>query len=152
MLALGLAIGSLLALIVLVVFELHRRAHPVQRAKPERKPRRLPLIEEHIGGAIDETKQQFGEIFTSYRVWRDDRETRLELTTAAPWRRMSEFARALCVRHLWRALQSVSSGAVVVVDRPPQRWSREEDAVFRDRGVELWRTSVYAAGAPQYIK
>lgn len=152
MLALALAIAALVALIVLTVYEMHRRSHPVVRMKPARKPRRLPLIEAHVGGAIDETKQQFGEIFTDFRVWRDDRETRLELVTAAPWRRMSEFARCLCVRHLWRALESVASGPVVVVDRPPQRWSREENEAFRDRGVELWRSSIYAAGAPQYIK
>lgn len=153
MTALALAIAALVALVVLVALEMYQRAHPRVRPKPPpRGPRRLQHLEAYVAGAVDETKQQFGEIFVDYRVWREDQETRLELTSAPPWRRMSEFTRCLCVRHLWRALESVASGAVVVVDRPLQRWTKDEDAVFRDRGVDLWRTSPYSSSAPQYVK
>ena len=154
MAALALAIAALVALVVLVALEmLYLRRRPKTRLKATpRGPRRMPLLEEYVAGAVTETKEQFGEIFVGYRVWRSDRETRLELQTAPPWRRMSEFTRCLVVRHLWRALESAASGAVVVVDLPPQRWAKEEDAVFRDRGVDLWRTSPYSSTAPQLVK
>ena len=45
------------------------------------------------------------------------------------------------MRHLWRSLEAAVNGAVVVVDAPAQRWTKEVDGTFRDRGVDLWRTS-----------
>ena len=33
---------------------------------------------------------------------------------------LNEFTRCLIVRHLWRALESLTAGSVVMVDNPPQ--------------------------------
>lgn len=44
--------------------------------------------------------------------------------------------RSIVVRHLWRALETLAKGAVVVVDAPPQRWSKEIDAGFDDQGID----------------
>jgi hypothetical protein len=142
-----IAIAAIVVAPLLVAYELRRRARAPVRGKGPSAPRRLPLLEERVREALENTKQQFGEIFTSYTVWKVDRETRLEIETAPRWKRLSEFTRCLIVRHLWRALEAVSSGSVVVVDNPPLTWNREVNAAFRDRGVDPWRGHrLYAAG------
>lgn len=147
MTALLIAVAAIVFIPLLVGYELHRRANVRVRGKGPAAPRRLPYLEERVREALENTKQQFGEIFTSYTVWKVDKETRLELETAPKWRRLSEFTRCLIVRHLWRTLEAVASGTIVVVDNPPQTWTKEVNAAFRDRGVDPWRGHrLYAAG------
>jgi hypothetical protein len=148
MTALILAIACLVALVVIVAVELRMRSRPRPKITViAREPRRQPHIEDHVREALAETKHRFGDVFVSYRVWKIDRETRLELRAAPPWKRMSEFTRCIIMRHLWRALETAAKGSVVIVDTPPQRWSSEVNAKFYDRGVDPWKASpLYAAG------
>jgi hypothetical protein len=71
-------------------------------------------------------------------VWRRETETRLELFAGDPWLVLNEFTRSLVVRHLWRALETLVQGSVVIVDTPSQQWSKTIDAAFDDRGVDPW--------------
>jgi hypothetical protein len=89
-------------------------------------------------GVLDEPQTQYGQIFTSYAIWRHDQETRMELVTGDPWLSLNEFTRAIVVRHIWRALEKLAKGAVVVVDQPPQEWSAQIDKTFDDHGIDPW--------------
>jgi hypothetical protein len=151
MTALIIAVACLLALVLILTVELYRRAHPPVRVTTPREPRRQPHIEDRVREALDETKHRFGNVFESYRVWKIDRETRLELRAAPPWRKLSEFTRCIILRHLWRSLEAVAQGSVVIVDTPEQRWSAEVNVKFFDRGVDPWKASrLYLPVAPQY--
>jgi hypothetical protein len=85
---------------------------------------------------------------TDYSVWKSDQETRLELTAADQWGRLNEFTRCLVVRYLWRVLESLAGGAVVVVDQPAQEWNVEVDTGFRDQGFD-WKTFGHG---PQFVE
>src|SRR5487761_2102049 len=138
MLALTIAITAIVILPLIIVYELRRRKRPRVRANDPRAPRRLPYLEERVREALENTKQQFGEIFTGYKVWKVDKETRLEIEAAPKWKRLSEFTRSLIVRHLWRTLEAVAGGSVVIDGDPPMKWTREVNFAFRDRGVDPW--------------
>jgi hypothetical protein len=130
----------LLALIALVVTR--RR---VEEKVPERK--RSPDLEARIKTVLAGPRHKYGDIFTDYTVWKSERETRLELTATDRWARLNEFTRCLVVRYLWRVLESLAGGAVVVVDQPPQEWNVEVDAGFRDQGFD-WKS--FGQG-PQFV-
>lgn len=157
MTALLIAVASLVVLVVVLAVELYRRAHPPVRVTGmPREPRRQPHVEDRVREALAETQHRFGTVFESYRVWKIDRETRLELRAAPPWKKLSEFTRCIILRHLWRALEAVAQGSVVIVDTPQQRWSAEINAKFFDRGIDPWKASrlyipvkYYAKGPPQ---
>src|ERR1700691_4719929 len=100
------------------------------RATPRSKARRQPHLEDAIRAAFDGPNEKHGEIFLSYSVWKREQETRLELLAADPFGRLNEFTRCLIVRHLWRALESLAHGSVVMVDNPPQTWSESVNARF----------------------
>lgn len=95
---------------------------------------------------------QYGEIFVSYMVWKQARETRLELFSGDPWLRLNEFTRSIVVRHLWRALEGLAQGAVVIVDTPPQQWSKAIDASFDDREIDPWAGHGTAGSGAQFVK
>ncbi len=104
-------------------------------------------------GALDEPQAQYGEIFTSYMIWKRDQETRMELFTGDPWMQLNEFTRAIVVRHIWRALEKLAKGSVVVVDQPPQEWSAQIDQTFDDRGIDPWGEKLAPPEpGPQYAK
>lgn len=115
-----LASLALFALVLMIVIEvLHLRAQGKRRNRVRhRHARRQPLLEDRIRTAFDGPRAAYGEIFVSYMVWRREQETRLELFTGDPWAQLNEFTRSLIVRHLWRALEKLAKGAVVVVDSP----------------------------------
>ena len=101
--------------------------------------------------ALEGPHTQYGEVFTSYMIWKRDQETRMELFSGDPWHNLNEFTRAIVVRHVWRALEKLAKGAVVVVDSPPQEWSAQVDSSFDDRGIDPWGQDVQPAGS-QFIK
>ena len=141
MVPLVLASIVLAALVVMIVAEILRLRAAARRPKVRRRhrhPRRQEVLEERIRGAFDGPREQFGDIFVNYMVWRRETETRLELFAGDPWLRLNEFTRSLVVRHLWRALEALVQGSVVIVDRPSQHWSKTIDAAFDDRGVDPW--------------
>jgi hypothetical protein len=150
----SLALFALLLMILIEIF--HLRAQSGRRRRVRlRHPRRQPLLEDRIRTAFDGPRAAYGEIFVSYMVWRREHETRLELFTGDPWAQLNEFTRCLIVRHLWRALEKLTKGAVVVVDSPPQQWSKDVDATFDDRGENPWAEIPHfgtLAGGPQFIK
>lgn len=156
MIAISIAAAVLFTLIIMVIVELFRlyAGDKRRRARSSRFARRLPLLEDRIREAFQGPVTQYGEIFTSYTIWRRDRETQLELFSGDPWLRLNEFTRSIVVRHLWRALERLSAGSVVLVDTPPQRWSKEIDATFDDQGVDPWNPAIApsANAGPQYIK
>ena len=78
------------------------------------------------GVLFDGPREQFGDIFVNYMVWRRETETRLELFAGDPWLRLNEFTRSLVVRHLWRR-RALVQGSVVIVDTPSQQWSKTID-------------------------
>jgi hypothetical protein len=134
-----LASAVLLALVVMIAVEVLRLRAPARRPKVRhRRPRRQEVLEDRIRGAFDGPRAQFGDIFVNYMVWRRERETRLELFAGDPWLLLNEFTRSLVVRHLWRALEALVQGSVVIVDAPSQQWSKTIDAAFDDRGVDPW--------------
>ena len=149
-----LASAVLLALVVMIAIEvLHLRAGARRPKVRHRHPRRQELLEDRIREAFDGPREQYGDIFVNYMVWRRETETRLELFAGDPWLRLNEFTRCLVVRHLWRALEALVQGSVVIVDRPSQQWSKTIDATFDDRGVDPWnpRPPTFGSG-PQFVK
>jgi hypothetical protein len=110
-------------------------------------PKRSIELEARIKTVLSGPRQKYGEIFTEYSVWRSERETRLELVAGQPWKKLNEFTRSLIVRYLWRVLESLAGGAVVIVDEPRQIWNEEVDSGFRDQGFD-WKTFGHG---PQFI-
>ena len=124
------------------------RALAVKEEVARSTRQRAPDLEARIKTVLAGPRQKYGDIFTDYSVWKTDRETRLELTATAQWSRLNEFTRCLVVRYLWRVLESLAGGAVVVVDAPQQEWNIEIDASFRDQGFD-WKTFGHG---PQFIE
>jgi hypothetical protein len=152
MVALALVALAALLIVAIVSIALQRPRHaPAVRVTPRSIARRQPHLEDAIRPAFDGPSEKHGRLFVSYAVWKRDQETRLELIAADPFARLNEFTRSLIVRHLWRALEKVSAGSVVVVDDPPQRWSESIDVSFRDQGIDPWRIPRLVA-APQFVK
>jgi hypothetical protein len=139
--------GVVVVLAVLVAFAIMRmRADARIRSQPMRK--RALDLEARVKTVLAGPRQKYGDIFTDYSVWRSGRETRLELVATDQWSRLNEFTRCLVVRYLWRVLESLAGGAVVVVDRPAQEWNVEVDAGFRDQGFD-WKTFGHG---PQFVE
>ncbi len=149
---------ALVAIVVMIVIELlvqrNRKRAPRRRTTGHRHARRQPLLEDRMRDALEGPHAQYGDIFTSYMIWKKENETRMELFTGDPWLGLNAFTRALVVRHVWRALEKLSKGSVVVVDSPPQQWSAEIDKTFDDQGIDPWATSAPAptGGGSQFIK
>ena len=110
--------------------------------------KRAPDLEARIKTVLTGPRQKYGDIFTDYSVWKLERETRLELVAGDQWGRLNEFTRCLVVRYLWRVLESLAGGAVVVVDEPAQEWNVEVDTGFRDQGFD-WKTFGHG---PQFVE
>jgi hypothetical protein len=146
LIALGVSIVAVAALIVLAILAVLRwRAEERARALTVRK--RAPDLEARIKTVLAGPRHKYGDIFTDYSVWKSQRETVLELVAGDQWTRLNEFTRCLVVRYLWRVLESLAGGAVVVVDSPPQEWNVEVDAGFRDQGFD-WKTFGHG---PQFV-
>jgi hypothetical protein len=146
---------AILAIAVLIGAEAARRDKRTARVAKRNVPRRQPQLEDRIRSAFDGPREKHGDIFVSYSIWKRDHETRMELFAADPFAQLNEFTRCLIVRHLWRALESLAEGAVVVVDSPPQMWSKAVDEKFHDHGIDPWRMPPAfgtAIGAPQFAK
>jgi hypothetical protein len=151
----ALALAAILLMIVIELLVQRSRKKPARRATGHRHARRQPLLEDRMREALEAPHAQYGEIFTSYVIWKKENETRMELFTSDPWLGLNAFTRALVVRHIWRALEKLSKGAVVVVDAPPQHWSADIDKKFDDRGIDPWRDGgrpAPAGSGPQFIK
>jgi hypothetical protein len=133
--ALVLLVVVIVALGVMAAIRMHNEAQA--RIRSQRK--RAPDLEARIKTVLAGPRQKYGDIFTDYAVWKSEQETRLELTATDQWGRLNEFTRCLVVRYLWRVLESLAGGAVVVVDQPAQEWNVEVDAGFRDQGFD-WKT------------
>ena len=139
--------------LVLIVESARMRSAQKVRARPRSQSRRMPQLEDAIRSAFDGPALKHGAIFESYAVWKRDQETRLELRANDTFGTLNEFTRSLIVRHLWRALERLTSGSVVMVDHPPQRWSASVDTIFHDHGIDPWRPPAAAFGpAPQFAK
>jgi hypothetical protein len=153
MLPLALVAVAALALAVIFIAESARlRKAEKLRAMPRSKARRQPHLEDAIRSAFDGPTEKHGEIFLNYSVWRREQETRLELSAGDPFGRLNEFTRCLIVRHLWRALESLAAGSVVMVDNPPQTWSESVDASFHDHGIDPWRLPpIGGTPGPQFV-
>lgn len=145
---LGVVIAiAIFAIMALATFAVLRwRADKVEQIRTVRT--RAPDLEARIKTVLTGPRHKYGDIFTDYSVWKSDRETRLELTATAQWARLNEFTRCLIVRYLWRVLESLAGGAVVVIDQPAQEWNVEVDAGFRDQGFD-WKTFGHG---PQFIE
>ena len=146
MIALDLAIVAAVVLAALAVFAVVRWREE-ERARALTRRKRAPDLEARIKTVLAGPRQKYGDIFTDYSVWKSQRETRLELVATDQWGRLNEFTRCLVVRYLWRVLESLSGGAVVVVDSPAQEWNVEVDAGFRDQGFD-WKTFGHG---PQFV-
>jgi hypothetical protein len=135
----------------IVIAVLRSRAAGKPRIR-RRLARRQPVLEDRIREALDAPRAQFGEIFVSYAIWRRENVTRLELRSGDPWLALSDFTRSLVVRHLWRALEGLVHGSVVIVDTPAQAWSKAIDSAFDDHGVDPWgpRPPTLGSGGPQF--
>jgi hypothetical protein len=153
MFALALVAAAVVILAAIFIVESIRlRATAKVRRRPRGKARRQPQLEDALRAAFDGPVEKHGQIFLSYAVWKRDRETRLEVSAADPFGRLNEFTRCLIVRHLWRALESLSTGSVVMVDNPPQTWTQSIDATFHDHGIDPWRIPAVNLGIPQFAK
>ena len=155
MIALVIAVVALISLAGMIGVEITRQRKRASVVTPKRVvPRRQPLLEDRIKSAFDGPREKHGDIFVSYAIWKRDHETRMELFAADPFAKLNEFTRCLIVRHLWRSLEELSTGAVVVVDSPPQVWTRTVNDGFRDHGIDPWQRIIPAVGsiAPQFAK
>jgi hypothetical protein len=152
MFALAFVAAAALILAAIFIAESYRlRAQAKLRATPRSKARRQPQLEDAIRAAFDGPAEKHGQLFVSYSVWKRDQETRLELLADDPFGRLNEFTRCLIVRHLWRALESLAAGSVVMVDNPPQTWTKSIDVTFHDHGIDPWRL-IPAGLTPQFAK
>ena len=131
-------------LVVLAVLRGRVQAH----ARIRSQHKRAPDLEARIKTVLAGPRQKYGDIFTDYSVRKSEHETRLELTATDQWERLNEFTRGLVVRYLWRVLESLAGGAVVIVDQPPLEWNVDVDAGFRDQGFD-WKT--FGQG-PQFVE
>ena len=131
-------LAALALMIVIEILVVRARNRPKPQARIHRHARRQPLIEDRMRGALQEPQAQYGEIFTSFMVWKHGQQTRMEIFSGDPWLQLNEFTRAIVVRHIWRALEKLAKGSVVVVDQPPQEWSATENAAFDDQGIDPW--------------
>jgi hypothetical protein len=149
----SIAVIALVALLLMIGIEIAVIRHRKRPAKRyvHRHARRQPLLEDRMRSALDEPQAQYGEVFTSYMIWKRDQETRMELFSGDPWLQLNEFTRAIVVRHVWRALEKLAKGSVVVIDSPPQEWSAQIDKTFDDRGIDPWAEGVQSAGS-QFVK
>ena len=153
MIALALVAAAAIILAMLFIVESSRlRATAKIRAAPRIPSRRMPNLEDALRSAFDEPASKHGVIFDSYAVWKRDKETRLELRANDAFGRLNEFTRSLIVRHLWRALERLTAGSVVMVDNPQQLWSESVDRAFHDHGIDPWRLppSGFGHAAPQF--
>ena len=146
------AVAAIILAAILIAESLRLRSARRVRAIPRSHRRRQPLLEDALRSAFAGPAEKHGELFLSYAVWKRDQETRLELTAADPFGRLNEFTRCLIVRHLWRALERLAAGSVVMVDNPPQTWSESVDVVFHDHGIDPWRLPTIAIPIPQFAK
>ena len=156
MFALGLVAAAAIALAAIFIVEnvRLRKAEKI-RQTPRSTACRQPQLEAAIRAAFDGPGQKYGELFLSYTVWQRDQETRLELLAADPFGRLNEFTRCLIVRHLWRALERLAAGSVVMVDNPRQTWTQRIDVAFHDHGIDPWRPATPAPGlvlVPQFAR
>jgi hypothetical protein len=148
----AIALAALLLMIGIELAVMRSRKRP-QKRYVHRHARRQPLLEDRMRGALDEPQAQYGEVFTSYMIWKRDQETRMELFTGDPWLQLNEFTRSIVVRHIWRALEKLAKGSVVVIDQPPQEWSAQIDKTFDDRGIDPWGEKLPPPDAsPQFVK
>jgi hypothetical protein len=148
-----IAVVALVVILLMIGIEIaimRARKRPAKRYV-HRHARRQPLLEDRMRSALDEPQAQYGEVFTSFMIWKRDQETRMELFSGDPWLQLNEFTRAIVVRHVWRALEKLAKGSVVVIDQPPQEWSAQIDKTFDDRGIDPWAKDVQPAG-PQFVK
>jgi hypothetical protein len=155
MIALVIAVVALISLAGMIGVEITRQRKRATVVTPKRViPRRQPLLEDRIRSAFDGPREKHGDIFVSYAIWKRDHETRMELFASDPFGQLNEFTRCLIVRHLWRALEELSEGSVVVVDSPPQVWSKSINEKFHDHGIDPWRMAPLAnpLGGPQFAK
>src|SRR5580698_5306648 len=136
---------AVIAVLAVLAF-LRLRAEAQERIRSQRK--RAPDLEARIKTVLAGPTQKYDDIFTDYSVWKSEQETRLELTATDQWGRLNEFTRCLVVRYLWRVLESLAGGAVVIVDQPAQEWNVEVDAGFRDQGFD-WKTFGHG---PQFVE
>jgi hypothetical protein len=146
MVAVSFILAGLVIVAALAGLVIYRAMHE-QRQKALLMPRRSFELEARIKTVLTGPRQKYGEIFTDYAVWKSETETRLELVAGDPWKRLNEFTRCLIVRYLWRVLESLAGGAVVIVDEPQQLWNVEVDSGFRDQGFD-WKTF---GNGPQFI-
>jgi hypothetical protein len=149
-----LALAVLLLMIVIEIAIVRARNRP-KKVQLHRHARRQVLLEDRMHAALVGPRQQYGEVFASFMIWRQGRETRMELYANDPWLALNEFTRSLVVRHVWRALERMAGGSVVVVDQPPQEWSAAIDKTFDDRGIDPWGSGSGASqdsSGPQFIK
>ena len=148
----AIALAALLLMIGIELAVIRSRKRP-QKRYVHRHARRQPLLEDRMRSALDEPQAQYGEVFTSYMIWKRDQETRMELFTGDPWLQLNEFTRSIVVRHIWRALEKLAKGSVVVIDQPPQEWSAQTDKAFDDRGIDPWGEKIPPPETgPQYAK
>jgi hypothetical protein len=151
----GLVLAALGLMIGIEIAVIRNRKKP-KKTHVHRHARRQPLLEDRLRDSLEEPNAQYGQIFTSYVIWKHGRQTRMELFSGDPWLQLNEFTRAIVVRHIWRALETLAKGAVVVVDRPPLEWSEQIDTEFDDRGIDPWGADMLrhsaAAGGSQFIK
>ncbi len=153
MVALAFVAAAALILAAIFIAETFRaRAKRKLQMTPRSIARRQPHLEDAIRSAFDGPAAKHGEIFQSYSVWKREHETRLELIGADAFGGLNEFTRCLIVRHLWRALEKLSKGSVVMVDNPPQRWSESVNAVFHDYGIDPWTLPAANLLAPHFAK
>jgi hypothetical protein len=145
-----LASVALVVLVVMIAIEIALLRSRSRRKKVHvpRHARRQVLLEDRMQQALEEPRRQYGEIFSSYMIWRQGVETRMELASAGPWQQLNEFTRSLIVRHVWRALERLSKGCVVIVDEPRQEWNTAIDAAFDDHGIDPWQPKAPAASEP----
>jgi hypothetical protein len=154
MIALVIAVVALISLAGMIGVEITRQRKRATVVTPKRVvPRRQPLLEDRIKSAFDGPREKHGDIFVSYAIWKRDHETRMELFASDPFAQLNEFTRCLIVRHLWRALEDLSEGSVVVVDSPPQVWSKSINEKFRDHGIDPWAIAPLGNSlGPQFAK
>lgn len=150
----AIALGVVLLMIALEVLVQRSRRRPAKRRSGHRHARRQPLLEDRILDALHEPQTQYGQIFESFAIWKVDQETRMEVFAGKPWLALNEFTRLLVVRHVWRTLEKLARGSVIVIDEPPLEYDAQTDREFDDRGIDPWGDNADPPepAGPQFVK
>jgi len=140
-LPLTLGIIVLVMIVIAIAIEVSRmRSATLKRVRvSSAPPRRSQHLEKRMLSAFQGPRNEYGDCFAEFSVWRQADSTRMDVRTKGEWQLLNMFTKSLIVRHLWQTLQGFVKGTVLVrvdVGAPGAiLWNAAQNEHFDDKGV-----------------